>query len=96
MKLLSSILLLLSITANAEARRGIISSQSSLTSIPHRGGKQRAFVNNKNHASTTDVKQVRGGGGGTATMSNEMFNMVKAVVGVGVLSLPAGKSFYMI
>ena len=26
-------------------------------------------------------------------MSNEMFNMVKAVVGVGVLSLPAGKSF---
>ena len=24
-------------------------------------------------------------------MSNEMFNMVKAVVGVGVLSLPAGK-----
>ena len=93
MKLLSSILLLLSITANVEARRGIISSQSSLTSIPHRGGKQRAFVNNrnKNHASTTDVKQVRGGGGGTATMSNEMFNMVKAVVGVGVLSLPAGK-----
>ena len=97
MKLLSSILVLLSITANVEARRGIISSQSSLTSIPHRGGKQRAFVNNnKNHASTTDVKQVRGGGGGTATMSNEMFNMVKAVVGVGVLSLPAGKSFYMI
>ena len=34
---------------------------------------------------------VRGGGGGTATMSNEMFNMVKAVVGVGVLSLPAGE-----
>ena len=24
-------------------------------------------------------------------MSNEMFNMVKAVVGVGVLSLPAGE-----
>jgi hypothetical protein len=24
-------------------------------------------------------------------MTNEMFNMVKAVVGVGVLSLPAGE-----
>jgi len=27
-------------------------------------------------------------------MTNEMFNMVKAVVGVGVLSLPAGE-FYV-
>ena len=35
---------------------------------------------------------MRGGGGGEATMTNEMFNMVKAVVGVGVLSLPAGES----
>jgi len=26
-------------------------------------------------------------------MSSEMFNMVKAVVGVGVLSLPAGEFF---
>ena len=45
---------------------------------------------------TTDVQGVsRGGdngrpGDGTATMSNEMFNLVKAVLGVGVLSLPAG------
>jgi amino acid permease len=29
-------------------------------------------------------------GGGTATIPNEIFNLVKAVVGVGVLSLPAG------
>jgi amino acid permease len=28
--------------------------------------------------------------GGTATIPNEIFNLVKAVVGVGVLSLPAG------
>lgn len=34
-----------------------------------------------------------GGGelsGGTATMSNEIFNLVKSIVGAGVLSLPAG------
>jgi amino acid permease len=31
-----------------------------------------------------------GGGGGTATVSSEVFNLVKAIVGVGVLSLPAG------
>ncbi len=43
-------------------------------------------------SSTTPATDVRGGGGGTATMSNEMFNMVKAVVGVGVLSLPAGEN----
>jgi len=43
---------------------------------------------------------IRGGGeaspptaeisGGTATIPNEVFNLVKAIVGVGVLSLPAG------
>lgn len=33
---------------------------------------------------------VSGSGGGTATIPNEIFNLVKAVVGVGVLSLPAG------
>ncbi len=43
------------------------------------------------------VVGVRGGdGGGTATMSSEMFNMVKAVVGVGVLSLPAGEFFFCV
>jgi len=29
-------------------------------------------------------------GGGTATVTNEIFNLVKAIVGAGVLSLPAG------
>ena len=29
-------------------------------------------------------------GGGTATMSTEIFNLVKSIVGAGVLSLPAG------
>ena len=30
-------------------------------------------------------------GEGTATISNEIFNLVKGIVGAGVLSLPAGK-----
>ena len=30
------------------------------------------------------------GGGGTATIPNEIFNLVKSIVGAGVLSLPAG------
>lgn len=29
-------------------------------------------------------------GGGTATIQNEIFNLVKSIVGAGVLSLPAG------
>ena len=50
-----------------------------------------AFVKSDG-AWANDAKEVRGGDGeGTATMSNEMFNMVKALVGVGVLSLPAGE-----
>ena len=34
----------------------------------------------------------RGGeSGGTATIPNEVFNLIKSIVGAGVLSLPAGK-----
>ena len=29
---------------------------------------------------------------GTATISNEVFNLIKGIIGAGVLSLPAGKS----
>lgn len=32
-----------------------------------------------------------GVGGGTASISNEIFNLVKSIVGAGVLSLPAGE-----
>ena len=38
--------------------------------------------------------ETRGGeneSGGTATIPNEIFNLVKSIVGAGVLSLPAGK-----
>ena len=90
----SSVLLLLICTTSpaVDARRAV--SSSSLTSIP-RPGLKRAFV--ETSSTPNNAKQVRGGeGGGTATMSNEMFNMVKAVVGVGVLSLPAGKCIYIV
>jgi hypothetical protein len=30
-------------------------------------------------------------GEGTATIPNEVFNLIKSIVGAGVLSLPAGK-----
>lgn len=33
--------------------------------------------------------------GGTATIPNEIFNLVKSIVGAGVLSLPAGTLFVM-
>jgi hypothetical protein len=32
-----------------------------------------------------------GESGGTATIPNEVFNLIKSIVGAGVLSLPAGK-----
>lgn len=46
------------------------------------GGGQKA----KAAAKSVDV----GVGGGTATVSSEIFNLVKSIVGAGVLSLPAG------
>lgn len=95
MKSITGLLLLLA-ALSAEARHSTTNpSTSSLTSVPRRNTKQQrrpAFVND-NGAPSSCVTDVRGGeqGTGTATMSNEMFNMVKAVVGVGVLSLPAGE-----
>jgi hypothetical protein len=60
---------------------------------------QATFANKASVASTTrltsDVAVAelpRGGeSGGTATIPNEVFNLIKSIVGAGVLSLPAGK-----
>lgn len=87
------ILFLLITLLTTEARS---SPKSSLTPPKHhvttKQQRQRAFVNKSALPSPQDdVRAIRGGGGGEATMTNEMFNMVKAVVGVGVLSLPAGE-----
>ena len=96
-----SAFLLLSTVALSDARRS--TPASSLASIiparRQRGATKPpvAFVNKRSGdgapSSSSASSLVRGGqqGTGTATMQNEMFNMVKAVVGVGILSLPAGK-----
>jgi hypothetical protein len=101
MKFTSCILVVLCGTVpNVNARRRVVSTSSlSSTSntLRRRGGdalKKNPSFDVRKHTLISEevVKDVRGGqGGGTATMSSEMFNMVKAVVGVGVLSLPAGK-----
>ena len=99
MKFTSCILVVLCGTVpNVNARRRVVSTtalSSTSNTLRRRGDalKNPSFDVRKHTLFSEEVvKDVRGGqGGGTATMSNEMFNMVKAVVGVGVLSLPAGK-----
>ena len=47
-------------------------------------------------ASSSEVKEVSASssGTGTASIPNEIFNLVKSIVGAGVLSLPAGNFIY--
>ena len=47
--------------------------------------KDNSLSSNDGIGSTTD-----GGGGGTATVPEEIFNLIKSIIGAGVLSLPAG------
>ena len=67
-----------------------------------RGGSIKTNVPNTPKAASlrmTAATGVSGGGkgesvsmgGGTATIPNEIFNLVKNIVGAGVLSLPAGE-----
>ena len=46
-----------------------------------------ASAEEKDSSSTSSTSKT---GGGTATIPNEIFNLVKSIVGAGVLSLPAG------
>ena len=55
------------------------SSSSQLTS------KDNFLSSNDGVGATTDD-----GGGGTATVPEEIFNLIKSIIGAGVLSLPAG------
>ena len=49
-------------------------------------------VSNLKMSASSEALEVSGGeSGGTATIPNEIFNLVKNIVGAGVLSLPAGK-----
>jgi len=43
-------------------------------------------------AAAIDESEKSISGGGTATIPNEIFNLVKSIVGSGVLGLPAGKN----
>lgn len=91
MKLTSALVLLLSLSAPiADARRAT----SSVASITRGGATKQSVAFHKDArvwGGDATVKEVRGGdGGGTSTMTSHLFNMVKAIVGVGVLSLPAG------
>jgi len=53
-------------------------SASSVTDLPRGGG---------------DTDKSKTISGGTASIPNEVFNLIKSIVGAGVLSLPAGKLF---
>jgi hypothetical protein len=91
----SALVLLLSLSAPiADARRVT----SSLTSISRGGATKQAVAFHKDArvwGGDVTSKEVRGGdGGGTSTMTSHLFNMVKAIVGVGVLSLPAGEHVF--
>ena len=66
-------------------------------SVPRGGATNHKPIRSSSSASTGSVTtSTRGGGqeaavgGGTASIPNEVFNLVKGIVGVGVLSLPAG------
>ena len=66
----------------------------SLSAVP-RGGASRMTKPNRSSPSAVTTAARGGGqeaavGGGTASIPNEIFNLVKGIVGVGVLSLPAG------
>jgi len=66
----------------------------SIDNFPRKyGSRVSSSQGSKNFATSTAVLDTNGGdisGDGTATMSNEIFNLIKNIVGAGVLSLPAG------
>lgn len=64
------------------------------TSLVHR--KKSILPHRSTHlaadASSAAAELPRGGeSGGTASIPSEVFNLIKSIVGAGVLSLPAGK-----
>ena len=53
--------------------------------------------NSDDDGASSEVKEVSASisGTGTASIPNEIFNLVKSIVGAGVLSLPAGKLYIL-
>mmetsp|Transcript_10660 Transcript_10660/g.16002 ORF Transcript_10660/g.16002 Transcript_10660/m.16002 type:complete len:495 (-) Transcript_10660:116-1600(-) len=92
------------LTTQATASFGLTNTNSAATKKLYNGVLKPAAPKNTKSSSTTTALQAAsvasGGalaseesgnnGGGTATIPNEIFNLVKNIVGAGVLSLPAG------
>ena len=62
-----------------------LSLQSSQLPFHHQNGKIGLSMSSDDSKEATSNS-----GGGTASIPNEVFNLVKSIVGAGVLSLPAG------
>jgi hypothetical protein len=83
------------------------SSSSTSSSIAHpylhKKVSSKTQLKSDESSSAVPEESLRGGGqqgqqqqgGGTATIPNEVFNLIKSIVGAGVLSLPAGKCFLL-
>jgi len=61
----------------------------------HHNGKIALAMSSDDAAAAIDAasnaNEASNNGGGTASIPNEVFNLVKSIVGAGVLSLPAGE-----
>lgn len=103
MKVYATLLLAAIHTASFVEADAFIS--ASPASVPSRGQGYakipltKASSSHQRGVAATSALQMSGGGGGddtvstegTATISDEVFNLVKSIVGAGVLSLPAGE-----
>ena len=92
----SYLLLAASLSAASAASNAPFAATAKVALSVPRGGAGRMTKPIRSSSSTVATTSTRGGGqeaavsGGTASIPNEIFNLVKGIVGVGVLSLPAG------
>ena len=91
----SYLLLAASLSAASAASNAPFAATARVALSVPRGGASRMTKPNRSTSSAVTTAARGGGqetavGGGTASIPNEVFNLVKGIVGVGVLSLPAG------
>ena len=83
--------------AGIRARGGAIASPSTPSAIGDSAASGATKTALKVAAAgAADGSSEEGKGTGTATIPDEVFNLVKSIVGAGVLSLPAGTYFYVV
>eukprot|EP00560_Eucampia_antarctica_P003160 CAMPEP_0197836166 /NCGR_PEP_ID=MMETSP1437-20131217/28152_1 /TAXON_ID=49252 ORGANISM="Eucampia antarctica, Strain CCMP1452" /NCGR_SAMPLE_ID=MMETSP1437 /ASSEMBLY_ACC=CAM_ASM_001096 /LENGTH=484 /DNA_ID=CAMNT_0043442135 /DNA_START=109 /DNA_END=1563 /DNA_ORIENTATION=+ len=73
-----------------ESKAALIPSAHKHVVLPRSTLLKKSFNNGEFKKNESSGVTTRGGGGGTVTVSSEIMNLVKAIVGVGVLSLSAG------